>query len=127
MVGYIRVGELAKKLGTSNQKLGKLIKALNIKGKKKNTGTSTHVYITFADSKILEQEIKDFREGCGRPKGSINKPNRNNKKAKQKTHDNSYTLFIHPIMMVDIASGLVSGPGIWQWLADNRYRVVGNA
>lgn len=131
MKGVIGLGDLAKELGSSKQKIGQLVKKFKIKKIVLNINGLVTQCITEKDVEIIKDNIDDFHIGFSKrsskvkkepkvkepkvkePKVKESKVRKAKKKKPQSSNEDRF--FVNPIMSVDIRSGLVSGPGIWKW------------
>lgn len=132
MKGVIGIGELAKEIGSSKQKIGQLIKGLIIKKIILTRNGLVTQCITDEDAEIIKDNINDFHVGFSKRSPKVKKEPKQEKpevkspkvkKAKRDKYQsgNEDKFFINPIMSVDIKSGLVSGPGIWKWLEMKKH------
>lgn len=121
MKGVVGLGDLAKELGSSKQKIGQLVKKFKIKKIVLNINGLVTQCITEKDVEIIKDNIDDFHIGFSKRSSKVKKEPKIKepkiKKAdKKKPQDsNEDRFFVNPIISVDIRSGLISGPGIWKW------------
>lgn len=113
MEGWVRIGDLAKQLGTSRAKAGQMATVFGFEKVKKNTKTVTHTYISLADAAILKAKLKTFtgvlgRAACKEPV----KPKKMSKKKKESDRAKFERLFLNPIISCDFRTGIMTGQGL---------------
>lgn len=113
MDGWIRLGELAKQLKTSCGKVGQMASVLQCEKIKKNTGTTTHLYIRQTDAEIIKDNMGTFTAVLGR--GAEQKPVKPKKISKKKKEDDRVKfeqLFVNPIIVQGFGTGITRGQGL---------------
>ncbi len=117
MDGWVKIGELAKQLGTSRAKAGQMASVLKCEKVRKNTGATTHIYIRQADADMLKAKMGTFTAILGRGASQKPvKPKRVTKKERENDHANFERLFVNPIMVQDFRTGVTRGQGLEAYL-----------
>jgi len=111
MNGYITIGNLATDLKTSKQKIGQIIKSLELQTRNIRDGKWYSKCLALEDVDKVIAVIDDFKVDQTGKRGKP-APEKPKSKKNEEFGDNSDKLFREPIIAVDLKAGRIGGIGM---------------